>query len=217
MLALDAHPDVAELARQGHIADRYGSTTVEAEAGSGGSGVTPPSPWTGESQYSNGSYLVMAAGVTVRWQLPASAQPRLVLPIADLRPGSAAVTRWSAAGCELGRLRHGRIGPQGASPAPGALLPVTLPGELPAGGAELVATASGGEAVLDAIMLEPLVSRYVIEGNGHSTTLLRSAARTPQNIAGQRGATIEAYDAQGVLRGTGRPVVLPGGFTVIRR
>ncbi|MFI5891910.1 hypothetical protein ACIA5D_17550 [Actinoplanes sp. NPDC051513] len=216
MLVLDAHQDVAELARQGHIADRIGSTTVEAEAGSGGTVVTPPSPWTGESQFSSGSYLRMAAGATVRWQLPASAQPQLVLPIADLRPGSAAVTRWSSGGRGLGAVRHWRIGAQGASLAPGALLPVTLAGEIPPGSTELVAATTGGEAVLDAIMLEPLVSRYAIEGNGHTTTLLRSAARSPQTVAAPGRAVIETYDAQGVRRATGRAVVLPGGFTVIR-
>ncbi|WP_433383786.1 hypothetical protein ACQPZX_22325 [Actinoplanes sp. CA-142083] len=216
MLALDAHPDVAELARQGHIAQRIGSTTVEAESGAGGTVVTPPSAWTGESQFSNGSYLRMAAGDTVRWELPPSDQPQLVLPIADLRPGSAAVTRWSAGGRSLGAVRHGRIGPQGASPAPGALLPVTLDRELAPGSTELTATATGGEAVLDAVLLEPLVSRYVIEGNGHTTTLLRSAARTPRKVDVTGRPTIETYDAQGVRRATGQAVVLPGGFTVIR-
>ena len=40
-----------------------------------------------------------------------------------------------------------------------------------------VATSSAGgdEARLDAVMLEPLVSRLVLSGDGHATALLRSA------------------------------------------
>ncbi|MBG0566586.1 hypothetical protein [Actinoplanes aureus] len=221
MLALDASPDVAALARQGRILDRIGSTTVEAEQGQLGGGatvVTPPSAWTGESSFSGG-YVRMPAGATVRWQLPAFDQPRLVLPVVDLRPGSSAVTHWSS----LGAVRHGDIGAQGASPAPGALLPVTV-GELAAGRTDLVATATGGEAVLDAVMLEPLVSRLVIGGAGRQTALLRSAARTPQTVRVSGPAVIETYDAAGVRRGkvtaagaTVRVPVLPGGFTLVRR
>ncbi|MFF5081245.1 hypothetical protein ACFY36_29710 [Actinoplanes sp. NPDC000266] len=216
MLALDAHPDVAGLAGQGHVVERVGSTTVEAELATlsgGATVVTPESPWTGESQYSNGSYVRLPSGASLRWRLPAATQPQLVLPIADLRPGSEAVTRWSTGGV----LRHGAVGPQGASPAPGALLPVAV-GELPAGRTELTATASGGEALVDAVMLEPLVSRYAIGGGGRTTTLLRSAARTAQTVAVT--GTAETYDAMGVLRSrtTGsRATVLPGGFTMVQR
>ncbi|GAA3453946.1 hypothetical protein [Dactylosporangium matsuzakiense] len=231
MLALDADPQVAALARQGHIAERVGAATVEAEQATlsgGATVVTPPSAWTGESQYSNGAYVRLPAGSSVRFRLSAADQPRLVLPIVDLQPGSAAVTRWSSADRPLGTVQHGRIGPQGTSPAPGALLPVTLGTELPAGPTDLVATASGGDAVLDAVMLEPLVSRYVITGGGHTTVLLHSAARTAQPatiaVPGAGAAVVETYDDTGALRGrstapgsTVRAVVLPGGFTVIQR
>jgi hypothetical protein len=230
MLALDARPDVAALARQGHIVDRVGTTTVEAEQGVLGGGatvVTPPSAWTGESQYSGNQYVRMPTGASLRWQLPATTQPQLVLPVVDLQPGSTAVTRWSTTGRELDTVRH-RIGPQGASPAPGALLPVTLTGELPSGRTDLLAQATGGDAVVDAVMLEPRVSRYVISGAGHTTAMLRSAARTPQTVrvtvTGSGAAVVETYDATGVRRArvtasgaAVRAVVLPGGFTVIRR
>ena len=221
---------MAALARQGHIVERVGTLTVEAEQallGGGATVVTPPSAWTGESQYSGNQYVQMPAGASARWQLPAMTQPRLVLPVVDLQPGSTAVTRWSTAGRALGIVRH-RIGPQGASPAPGALLPVTVADELPSGRTDLVATATGGDAVVDAVMLEPLVSRYVISGAGHTTAMLRSAARTPQTasvtVDGTGAAVVETYDAAGVRRArftasgaTVRAVVLPGGFTVVRR
>jgi hypothetical protein len=215
MLALDAHPDVAALAHQGRVVARVGTTLVEGEQGSGATVVTPPSAWTGESQYSGGSYAL--ADATIRWQVTPDSQARLVIPVVDLQPGSAAVSRWASAGRDLGTIRHGRIGPPGASPAPGALLPVTLAGELPAGASEVSATVRGGDAVIDAILLEPLVSRYTIAGGGHTTTLLRSAARTPHTVPIGDAATIETYDADGVLRArtrATRAVVLPGGFTV---
>jgi hypothetical protein len=237
MLVLDANPGVAEIARQGHIVERIGTMTVEAEqaALSGGATVvTPGSAWTGESLVSGGSYVRMPAGADARWEVSAAAQPRLVLPVVDLQPGSSAVTRWSGVtGSSLstvGEVRHGQIGPQGGSPAPGALLPVTPtgPGELRPGATQLVATATGGDAVVDAVMLEPLVSRYVIEGDEAATAMLRSAARSPQSVAitvpGSGTAVVEAYDADGVRRSlttergsTVSALVLPGGFTVVRR
>jgi hypothetical protein len=231
MLALDAHPGVAALARQGTIVERVGSTTVEAESAvlaGGATVVTPPSPWTGESQFSGDRYVRLPAGATARFTLPAATQPQLVLPVADLRPRSAAVTRWSSTGDLLGTVRHGDIGAQGASPAPGALLPVTLPRELPPGRTDLSVTASGGEAVVDAVILEPLISRFVITGRSHTTALLRSAARTAQTasvpVPGSGAAIVETYDSSGVRRSRTvadgsavRAVVLPGGFTVIRR
>ncbi|MCY1137172.1 hypothetical protein OWR29_04115 [Actinoplanes sp. Pm04-4] len=231
MLALDAHPDVLAVARQGSIVTRVGSTTIEAESAvlaGGAAVVTPPSPWTGESQYSGDRYVRMPAGATARFTLPAATQPQLVLPVVNLQPGSAALTRWTSTGKSLGTVRRGDVGPQGASPAPGALLPVTLNGELPPGSTDLVATSTGGEAVVDAVILEPLVSRYVITGAGHTTALLRSASRTPQTVtvavAGSGPAVIESYDATGVRRsrastsGTSvRALVLPGGFTIVRR
>ncbi|GAB2600172.1 hypothetical protein Aab01nite_65550 [Paractinoplanes abujensis] len=231
MLALDAHPDVAAQARQGTaIIERVGSTTVEAESAAltgGATVVTPPSAWTGESQYSEGKYAQLPAGSTARFTLPASSQPQLVMPIVDRQPGSNATTRWTSGGRELGTIKH-RGGAQGKSPAPGALLPITLNAELPTGRTDLVATSTGGPAVVDAVLLEPLISRYVIGSSGRATALLRSAAQTPQTVnvtvAGSGPATIETYDAGGVQRSRStasgsavRALVLPGGFSIVRR
>ena len=82
--------------------------------------------------------------------------------------------------------------------------------------------------MVDAVMLEPLVSRYVIGGDGHTTALLRSAARAPRTVTvtvpGSGAAVVETYDAAGVRRAraysqsaTVTAVVLPGGFTLVRR
>ncbi|MBU2663955.1 hypothetical protein KOI35_10685 [Actinoplanes bogorensis] len=221
MLVLDANPSVAALARQGTgIVERVGSSTISSgELAGGAVEVTPPSAWTGESQYTDGKYLSLPAGASVRFTVPAASQPRLVQPIVDLQPGSAAVTRWSAGGRSLGTISH-RGGAQGASPAPGALLPITLGAELPAGSTSITALAAGGTGIVDAVLLEPLVSRYVIGGSGHTTTLLRSAARTPVSVSVPASSTVESYDGSGVLRSrsTGsRALVLPGGFTIVRR
>jgi hypothetical protein len=233
-LALDAHPDVAALARQGRVVERIGTTTVEAEQAvltGGATVVIPASAWTGEASVSGDRYVALPPGAGMRWQVAPATQPRLVLPVVDLRPGSPAVTRWSTTDRrDVGKVRHGRIGPQGVSPAAGALLPVTPTGagELPPGHTELAVTATGGDAVVDAVMLEPLVSRYVIAGGGHSTAMLRSAARTPRTVtvtvAGTGPTVTETYDAAGVRRtrrvtsgATVAALVLPGGFTVVRR
>lgn len=213
MLALDANPDVRAIAQSSSsLGARVGTVKVEAESGTLGGGsvvVTPESSWTGESQWS-GSYVDVPSAGTVALAVPAADQPRLVLPVVNLQPGSPARTGWG----RLGTVRTGAVGPQGTSPAPGALLPVTLPRELPAGATTLTATGAGGTTSVDAVLLEPLVSSLT-QG---STTLLRSAATTPR-ISRVARSSIEVYDAAGRLRlrftGTVAPV-LPGGFTIAR-
>ena len=77
-------------------------------------------------------------------------------------------------------------------------------------------------------MLEPLVSRLVLAGDGHGTALLRSASttseRTQVRVAGTGPARVQTFD------GSGRPVassvstaqtvtvtVPAGGFALVRR
>ena len=102
-------------------------------------------------------------------------------------------------------MRSGAVGPQGDSPAPGALLPVTLGTAVPAGATTLTATTSGGTARLDAVMVQPLVSRLVLGGDGHGTALLRSAAtstsRTTVAVPGTGTADVWSYDGEGRLLG----------------
>lgn len=234
MLALDAHPAVAEQARTAAIRERAGTRTVQAEDGSrtGGSHVVDlDGSWTGESQFGGVGYVGLPDGGGLT--LPVGkGEPRLVLPVVDLQPGSTAMTTFTAGDTVLGRVRSGDIGAQGVSPAFGALLPVTLPATLPPGqtAVRAITTASGGdEARLDALMVEPLVSRYVLGGDGHGTALLRSAAaserHTTVSVPGSGPATIEVYDGLGVLVSSSTskaagalPVrVVAGGFTIVRR
>ncbi len=234
MLALDAHPRVAAQARVADVRQRVGTRTVQAEEATLGGGahvVTPADRWTGESLFGGVGYAALPDGGTARVDVGKGGR-RLVLPVVDLRPGSTAVTTARSGGRLLGRVRSGAVGPQGDSPAPGALLPVTMPVTLPSGRSTvLLSTRAGGgdEARLDAVMVEPLVSRLVLAGDGHGTALLRSAARRDRRatvtVPGSGPATVEVYDGRGTLvsRSTSRaarsvPVrVLAGGFTLVNR
>jgi hypothetical protein len=158
--------------------------------------------------------------------------PRLVHAVVNLQPGSTAVTTFSAGSTVLGSVSSGNVGPQGDSPALGALLPVTLPVTLPAGQTTVTArTVSSGAdvALLDALMVEPLVSRLVLAGSNHGTALLRSAATTDQQatvtVVGKAPAKVEVYDGRGrrvslsLVKAPGavEARVVAGGFTIVRR
>jgi hypothetical protein len=149
------------------------------------------------------------------------------LAIADLQPGSTGVTTFAAGG-SLGAVRSGDVGPRGDSPAPGALLPVTLPRTLSADQSTVTATTTGGETRLDALMVPPLVTRLVLGGGGHGTALLRSASASTEQVGvavpGTGTADVWSYDGRGALvshrqtAASSVPVsVAPGGFTFVRR
>jgi hypothetical protein len=217
MLALDASPDLARLARDaGVVRHRESVSLVEGESATGGTVVTPESAWTGESQWSGGEYLRLGAGDRATWTVPAGDQPRLVQPVVDEVPGYGRTT-WSG----LGTIDHDGA-PQGSSPAPGALLPVTLPTPLPPGATGLSATATG-ESTVDAVLLRPEVSQVVYP----RAALLQSAASGPRvrrvAVPDAGPVTVLGYDGTGrlVSRATrhGPAVaarVVTGGFTVLR-
>jgi len=236
MLALDARPRVADAAMTAHVVSRTGTVTVEAEIGtlSGGAAVvTPASLWTGESQYGGSGYVTVPDGATVTLAVTPLDQDALVLPVVDLQPGSAARTRWSGDDRRLGAVRHGDVGPQGITAAPGALLPVTLPRQLRAGSTVVTATGTAGigadVARVDAVLVEPLVSDLVLGGRDAGTVLVRSAASGRESatvaVPGSGPVTVRVYDDRGRLRetvrpGDGRSTVVPvlgGGFSIARR
>ena len=220
MLALDTHPDIARLAQEFGPAERTlsGLELVEAEAAqlaSGASVVTPASAWTGESQWSNGSYIAVPSGGTATWAVAPSSQPRLLLPIVNLLPNSGRTT-WRSGAVSLGTIDHSKVGPQGVSAAPGALLPITLPGLLPAQATTLTAIGAAGTSApaIDAVLLLPMVSSLRL-GRGSLFASVDAHARTVNLPA---SGTSYSYDSTGRLRSrrTGvRAVVLPGGFTVV--
>jgi hypothetical protein len=220
MLALDASPPLARVARAASgVSHREATTLVEGESATGGEVVTPESAWTGESQWSGGKY-VRLAGDRAEWTVQAADQPRLVSPVVDKVPGYGR-TAWSAGGTRLGTVDSAGA-PQGASPAPGALLPVTLRTSLPAGATSLTATATGTSTV-DAVLLRPEVTQ-VVYGN---TALLQSAAAGPRTrtvaLPAAAKVTVLSYDGRGTLvdqrtvSGATVPArVAAGGFTVLR-
>jgi hypothetical protein len=231
MLALDANPDVAALAAAGAgLISRDGQQVVEAEAGrltGPAAVVVPPSAWTGESQWSGGAYVQLGAGGTASWTVPAATQPRLVAAVLNRVPGPAGVARFTAPAGPLGEVRFGGGGPQGVSPAPGMLLPVTAPRELPAGATSLSATGRRGSGQLDALLLTPLVSALVTQGGGSGVVLLSSVAGAPRRLTitvpGSGRTVASAYDGhgrpRGVVTGSG-PVTVEvpaGGFVVAVR
>lgn len=232
MLALDANPDVAAAAQVDEITARRGTRTLEAEAASltgGARAVEPASRWTGESLFGGTGYAALGDGGSVTFDV-SSVGRSLVLPVLDLEPGSDAVTTLRGDDRVLGRVASGAVGAQGDSPAPGALLPVTVPTMLAAGADTLTATTGTTDAParLDAVMLEPAVSRLVLRGAGHGTALLSSASdrveQTVVRLAGSGRATIETYDGQGrlVARSTSPArtvaVAVPaGGFALVTR
>ena len=107
-----------------------------------------------------------------------------------------------------------------------------MPVTLPAGRRRLsatTATGAGDPAALDAVMLEPLVSRLVLAGDGHGTALLRSASttseRTQVRVAGHRPGAVRDLRRprpSGRVRGhaaarTVTVTVPAGGFALVRR
>jgi hypothetical protein len=233
MLALDGDPAVKRIAMTAGIREVVGVQYVQAEdarLGPGAEPVKPESTWTGESQYAGTGYAALGDGSTATIDL-ASHPDALVMPVVDLQPGSTAVTTFGAGGLTLGSLRAGDVGAQGDSPAPGALLPRTLGALLPRATRTVTATtrASGGDATrLDALMIQPMISRLVLGGDGHGTALLRSAAtstrRTTVEVPGSGTAQVWSYDGQGHLlhhttsRAADVPVIIAaGGVTLVRR
>src|SRR2546423_177099 len=90
---------------------------------------------------------------------------------ATARATATAATTWTAGDRTLGRLAA--AGPaQGDSPAPGLLLPVTLPAGIGAGATTVTATATGGTARVDALLLDPAVSQLALAGDGGAGAVL---------------------------------------------
>lgn len=227
MQVLDANPDLAAIARaSATVLSREGQRTVEAESGalSGpASVVRPASAWTGESQWSGGAYLQLGSGSRVVWALPADNQPRMVQAVVNRVSGRAGASTFSTGGDPIGRVGYGGGGAQGDSPAPGALVALTLAANLPADATELTARTVG-DGQLDALLVTPLVSSLVMQGDGHEVALLNSVATTSQHrsvrLPGATASVATAYDSLGRLSavGFGRSsvdlVVPPGGFGI---
>lgn len=228
MLALDAHPDVA--ARAQHVATvtaRDGLTVVEAETAvrTSGTVVTPASAWTGESQFSGGRYLQLAAGESATIAVAGSAATRHIEPVVFDQPGGSAFSVWRAGFLPLGVLRHS-VGAQGITGAPGQLRPQPLLLPLLTGRKSVTVTAVGQAVSLDALIVRPLLSRLSLAGTGGSTQLVHSTSVLPlPTTLGSAGsvAVVRVYDGRGILvsqraiAGVGTILLPAGGFAVLTR
>jgi hypothetical protein len=202
MLALDERPDLRSRAMSlTSVPERDGLRLVEAEtASTNGTVVTPPAPWTGESLYSGG-YLELDPGETATLDLGASGRQHLVEPVAWLEEGGTARSTWRQGDRPLGTLRH-RVGEQGITAVPGALLPGTLDRTVRPAAGPVHVRAARGTVRLDALLVRPLVSRMSVSGPAGAVDLVHSASTRAEQVrvgsAGER-AQVRVYDHRGRL------------------
>ncbi|MGH9246434.1 MAG: hypothetical protein ACRD29_19400 [Acidimicrobiales bacterium] len=227
MVALDQMPHVAALAAVAAVAERHTWTLVEAEAGQLGPGAEihqPESAWTGESLWSGGAGVRLLRNGTVT--IPVTAVgAHLLLPVVMLDP-SAGATTWTTPHREAGVVRHAAVGPQGDSPAPGLLAMETLPRTVRDVDSVTV-RAVRGEALIDALLVQPEVEHLVLSSETSATALLRNFAHGNRTVvlslpAGTT-ADVEVFDATGrrVTHAQAPAdrveVTIPGGgFAVVR-
>jgi len=143
MLAMDAAPDAAAVAQAANVVRRDTWRLVEAESGSltGDASVySPASAWTGESLWSGGAGVQINPGGTLTLTVAVTA-PSLLMPVVNLLPG-AGTSHWRVDQVTAGVVRHGDVGAQGDSPAPGLLAVRTLPHSVTRG-THVTATAAG--------------------------------------------------------------------------
>jgi hypothetical protein len=179
MLALDAHPVVARIARaSASIVHRRGTRVVEGEAATvtgAAESVTADPAGTAESAWSGGKYLHVTGAATASWPVRPANRPRLLEAVLDRVPGQAA----HAIFAHIGKIDFGGGAPQGVSAAPGRLVPVVV-GTLPAGATSIDAAFRGGDGSLDALLLTPAV------------TVLRTAHVVVRDRRGA-GFTVRSY------------------------
>ncbi|MET4637493.1 hypothetical protein [Mycetocola sp. 2940] len=226
MLALDAHPDVAERAvGLTTVESRSGLTVVEAETTSTttGSVVKPAATWTGESQYSGSGYLELNKRETATFRLPASETARLIEPVVFSAENGKAKSLWRGGVIPLGVLKHG-VGDQGVTAVPGALLPQSLRTSLPASQSAVSVTTLTGTVALDALIVRPVIGRLVFSGPIGSTELAHSSSGIPQRVAMNEGGgpgTLRSYDSGGrllasyTISGPAHVTIQPGGFAIV--
>jgi hypothetical protein len=216
MLALDAHPKVrARATTLTGLGERDGLRVVQAEDGqTTGTVVTPESAWTGESSW-NGDLVRLERGQRLTLDLGGLSGPAVVEPVSWLDERGIARSRWSQGTDRLGELRH-RVGAQGITEVPGALLPQRL--AVVRGGDPVTATATRGTVQLDALLVRPLLSRA--EFTGDRTVVLLASAGGRQSYRIPSAANAQTYDERGRLVSvrnapTGAKVSVPPGGAVV--
>lgn len=227
MIALDAHPEVAERALGVAGVDaRDGLRLVEAEAATSTTGevVAPASAWTEESLYS-GDTLVLDRGEKATFELGTASSSRLVEPVLWLAADQRATSLWSAGKLPVG-LVSAKAGEQGVSPVPGVLLPQSLLLPVPGKTSQLSVSALSGTTTLDALIVRPTVARLQLSGDGGATEIVQVSGLLPQKVkvgADGQTSTVHVYDKTGALvtdrtiTGVTTVTIPPSGFALITR
>ncbi len=238
MLALDATPAVALASQAAQQRSRVSWQLLEAEDGrlsNAATVVTPESAWTGEAEYSAGSYVELEPSGWVRNTVDLPVAGRyLLMPVFNRQevPLTSVGTRSLIGRSPAGVVSHGGAGEQGVSAAPGYLdVGTSQLATAVAAGPNAVQTfyvGDGTTAQLDAVLVQPEVEWLVVSGGGHTRALLKSFAVLQRSatiaVPGEGNVLVSVYDNQGRLTArtwkSGDIVTVtlePGGFTIAQR
>jgi len=122
-------------------------------------------------------------------------RPSIVEPVTWLPERGKARTHWAEGDITIGRLRH-RVGEQGITAVPGALLPQRLPRTV-TGNAPVTVTATRGVVDIDALLVRPTLSIATFPGDRTVTLLFSVQGRQAHQV--DRAARAYTYDARGRL------------------
>lgn len=234
MIDLDLHPDVAALATSLRgIVRVEGQVWLEAE-GSAMAGdatvVTPPSAWTGESNWS-GSYIAASPGSVVTMDLTSLPEttagafsPAVVQPVIHRFAEEAGMSYWTAIDTvgrrtDLGQLPLGGAGSPGITAWDGLLKPYPLPVALP-NGAVALEVRSEGRLELDAVVLLPAVSAAVYDSAEGDVVLRVNATSQSVRCDVRPGETGSSWTHEGTGRrpvNRGRRQIPAGAFSITHR
>ena len=220
MLALDAHPEAAQLASSIRGYGFDGLAVVEAESGTLAGGalvVTPASAWTGAANWSGGAYVSVPAGGSVTIDVTGH-DGDLVHPIVNRRPGRLGSSSYyaldpSGRRTPLGRLANGGLHETGVVEADGLLKPFPLERALPQGTVS-VQVVSRGDLQLDALLLQPVVStvRYDRVAS-RSSVLYANSSTSPVRVDAISPGAGSTWNSEGAARGGvgGTTITVTGG------
>ena len=247
MLELDAHPAVKALAEKLTSTTAVdGMQTVAAASGTltgSASVVTPPSQWTGSASFYDDNYVDAEAGSTITITIPAGMGAVNVYPVVNRQQGNEGSTAWTVTGpganggtrtTSLGSTANGGVGAQGIAPTATELFPMSLGSAAPAGATTLTARVAGGDAQINAVIFQPVVSSLTMAtagatetATGPSTgtyTLYVNGSALPQTATdsgANTSAIVSEYSSTGSLvwtghiRGNGTVPLAPAGFTTV--
>lgn len=214
MLSLDAHPRVKAAAYGAVRTDLESWQLVEAEAGTltgDAQVVTPESAWTGEANWSGGSYVALEREGALELEVSLPTRERYaVLPVFERQPVNLFALGLSLTLGEqpFRTLWQGGAGDPGTSPVEGLLtVALAAPRErttLGAGNTRLQATPVGDLTTrLDAFLLRPEVARLEL-GGAAPQVLLQSFAsqRRTAQVTPPFPMTAYIYDETGTLSET---------------